>query len=79
MNAILKSHPGALSANRAALSILNMYEKAASFVAAYVAAAEQEMKAQRAISDLYGMSDRELRDIGITRGEIEHAVRGAAQ
>ena len=79
MNATLKDNYAVGTASQAADSLLNLYEKAAGFVAAYVAAAEREMKAQRAISDLYGMSDRELRDIGITRGEIEQAVRGAAQ
>ena len=79
MNATLKTHPAANTAE----SILNVYEKVAGFVAAhvaaYAAAAEKEMHAQRAIRDLYSMSDRELRDIGITRGEIEQAVRGLAQ
>jgi len=79
MNATLKTHPAANTAE----SILNAYEKIAGFiatqVAAYVAAAEKEMNAQRAMRDLYDMSDRELRDIGITRGEIEQAVRGLAR
>jgi uncharacterized protein YjiS (DUF1127 family) len=30
---------------------------------------------QQAVSDLEGMSDRELLDMGISRGEIRHAVR----
>src|SRR5262245_11691596 len=34
-----------------------------------------ELAARRAISELSGMSDRMLRDIGINRGEIEGVVR----
>lgn len=83
MNATLKTHPAAGSAQHTAEALLSAYEKIAGAVASavskYVAAAEAEMKAQRAIDDLYGMSDRELRDIGITRGEIEQAVRGQQQ
>ena len=31
---------------------------------------------ERAIIQLYGMSDRELQDLGLTRSQIEWAVRG---
>ncbi|HEY7247707.1 MAG TPA: DUF1127 domain-containing protein [Xanthobacteraceae bacterium] len=33
---------------------------------------------QAAISELWGMGDRELRDIGLTRSEIESAVKSEA-
>ena len=39
------------------------------------AAIEAEMAARRAIEELAGMNDHMLRDLGITRGEIENTVR----
>src|SRR5262245_37309845 len=38
-------------------------------------AVASELAARRAISELSGMSDRMLRDVGINRGEIEGVVR----
>ena len=42
--------------------------------AAYLARRMQTV----AMASLYAMSDRDLSDIGLTRGEIESAVRGKA-
>jgi uncharacterized protein YjiS (DUF1127 family) len=39
------------------------------------AAIEAELAARRAIEELAGMNDYMLRDLGITRGEIESTVR----
>ncbi len=39
------------------------------------AAIQAELAARRASEELAGMNDRMLRDLGITRGEIERAVR----
>lgn len=79
MNATLRTHSSATAAISVERVLRGIYEKAARFAAAYRAAAEQEMSTQQAMRDLYGMSDRELRDIGLTRGEIEQAVRGLAR
>ena len=38
-------------------------------------AAAEEQEIRRAIQELKQFSDRELHDIGISRGSIEHAVR----
>src|SRR5215510_6802808 len=39
-------------------------------------AVETELAIRQAISELNEMNDHMLRDIGLTHGEIEHAVRG---
>jgi uncharacterized protein YjiS (DUF1127 family) len=39
------------------------------------AAIEAELAARRAIEELAGMNDHMLRDLGLTRGEIENTVR----
>ena len=39
-------------------------------------AIEAELAARRAIVELASMDDRMLRDLGITRGEIENLIRG---
>lgn len=36
----------------------------------------QELAIQRAIAELHGLSDRQLADLGIARGDIEKRVRG---
>jgi uncharacterized protein YjiS (DUF1127 family) len=39
-------------------------------------AIEAELAARRAIAELASMDDRRLRDLGITRGEINNWIRG---
>ena len=46
------------------------------FLRAAVTAIQAELAARRAIAELATMNDHQLRDIGISRHEIESAVRG---
>ncbi|PID49442.1 MAG: hypothetical protein CR991_06785 [Proteobacteria bacterium] len=43
--------------------------------AANDASSVSEAEIRRAIRELKAMNDRELNDLGLARGEIEHAVR----
>lgn len=45
-------------------------------VKAMIEARQAEADRQIAAMHLYRMTDKELRDIGITRGDIERAVKG---
>jgi uncharacterized protein YjiS (DUF1127 family) len=78
MNATLRTHSSASAAVSVERFVRGAYEQIVAFVASYRAAAESEAKTLKAIVELQSMSDRELRDIGLTRGEIESAVRGLA-
>jgi uncharacterized protein YjiS (DUF1127 family) len=75
MNATLRTHSSASAAVSVERFLRAAFEQVANAVANYRAAAEEEMKTQQAIQELNGLSDHELRDIGLTRGEIESAVR----
>ena len=44
------------------------------FCKAYWAVFQERRKRERVRADLYDLNDRELRDIGITRGEIEYVA-----
>jgi uncharacterized protein YjiS (DUF1127 family) len=44
-----------------------------------VAALSQELAARRAMHSLASLDDRMLRDIGLERGQIDHAVRQGRQ
>ena len=41
-----------------------------------MAALGRKYRARRAVHELMGLDDRMLRDVGIGRAEIEHAVQG---
>ena len=46
------------------------------FLARAFRALSERSRRRRAMEELNALTDRELADIGLTRGEIGHAVRG---
>ena len=48
--------------------------RVSSFFKRYWGAFQERRKRQRLRTDLYDLSDRELMDIGITRGEIDYVA-----
>jgi len=52
------------------------FAQVVAFLKAALAAVQAELAARRAIAQLASMNDHQLRDIGISRYEIESAVRG---
>ena len=48
--------------------------KRASFFKAYWRALQEWRRRKRARAELFGFSDRELMDIGVTRGEIDYVT-----
>jgi uncharacterized protein YjiS (DUF1127 family) len=70
--ALAPARSGAGSIRQFALSVAARVSTAAN---ATVAAWFRSLREQRAIDQLQQMDDRMLADIGMTRGEIPHAVR----
>jgi uncharacterized protein YjiS (DUF1127 family) len=58
------------------VAIALLFVPAAKLLARLKRAIETELAIRQAISELNEMNDHMLRDIGLTHGEIEHAVRG---
>jgi len=57
-------------------TIALLFVPAAKLIARLRRTIETELAIRQAISELNEMNDHMLRDIGLTRGEIEHAMRG---
>jgi uncharacterized protein YjiS (DUF1127 family) len=58
------------------VAIALLFVPAVKLLARLKRAIETELAVRQAISELNEMNDHMLRDIGLTHGEIEHAVRG---
>ena len=77
MNATLKMNTAA-SAAQTVQNVLTLAYTRLSVVAGDIRNALQlERDVQRAIDDLASMNERQLRDIGLMRSDIEAAVRGS--
>ena len=77
MNATLKMNTAA-SAAQTVQNVLTLAYTRLSAVAGDIRNALQlERDVQRAIDDLASMNERQLRDIGLMRSDIEGAVRGS--
>lgn len=76
MNATLKIHSAASAAQSVQLVLGAVLARAAALVEQIRMAVRAENDAQRAIDELSTLSERQLRDIGLTRSDIEAAVRG---
>ena len=76
MNATLKIHSAASAAQSVQLVLGNVLTRIATLVEQIGAAVRKEDEAQRAIEDLAALNERQLRDIGLMRSDIEAAVRG---
>lgn len=76
MNATLKIHSAASAAQSAQLVLGNVLTRIARLVEQIGTAVREEDEAQRAINDLAALNERQLRDIGLMRSDIQAAVRG---
>lgn len=76
MNATLNI-PSAASAAQSAQRVLGgALTRLSGLVAQIGTAIREEYELQRAINDLSELNERQLRDIGLIRSDIEAAVRG---
>jgi len=76
MNATLKIHSAASAAQSVQFVLGNVYARISALAEQVSTAVRQENEAQRAIDELSSLNERQLRDIGILRSDIEVAVRG---
>jgi uncharacterized protein YjiS (DUF1127 family) len=76
MNATLKIQSAASAAQSVQRVLGNVLTRIASLAGEIGTAVREEDEAQRAINDLAALNERQLRDIGLMRSDIEAAVRG---
>lgn len=76
MNATLKIHSAASAAQSVQRVLGNVLTRIASLAGEIGTALREADEAQRAINDLAALNERQLRDIGLMRSDIEAAVRG---
>ncbi len=80
MNATLKLNTAASAAQTVQSVLGTLYTQLSARLSALAGeishAMQVESDAQRAIADLATMNERQLRDIGLMRSDIESAVRG---
>ncbi len=76
MSATLKINSTHTTAPSFQLLLGDVRARIASWVGAFDEAMRVRREAEDAIDQLHAMSDRQLRDIGILRGDIESVVRG---
>lgn len=76
MNATLKIHSAASAAQSVQLLLGNALARVSRLAEQVSQAVRQENELQQAISQLSTMNERQLRDIGLMRSDIEAAVRG---
>lgn len=76
MNATLRIHSAASAAQSVQLVLGNVLTRVDKLIEQVRAAVREADEAQRAINDLSALNERQLRDIGLMRSDIEVAVRG---
>jgi uncharacterized protein YjiS (DUF1127 family) len=76
MNATLKIHSAASAAQSVQLVLGSIHARMSRLAEQISLAVREENEAQRAIDQLSTMNERQLRDIGLMRSDIEPAVRG---
>ncbi|MBL8518778.1 MAG: DUF1127 domain-containing protein [Betaproteobacteria bacterium] len=76
MNATLKIHSAASAAQSVQLVLSHVLDRIFTLTERVGRAVREEIEAERAIHDLASLSERQLRDIGLMRSDIEAAVRG---
>lgn len=76
MNATLRIHSAASAAQSVQLALGNVLTRVDKLIEQVRAAVREADEAQRAINDLAALNERQLRDIGLMRSDIEVAVRG---
>lgn len=77
MNATLKMNTAASAAQTVQSVLAQAFTRLSALAGNIHESVQVESDVQRAIDDLATMNERQLRDIGLMRSEIEAAVRGS--